>query len=216
MSEPTICPQCGSKFSNFGVLKANVQLPDATNRLINEYSEPRFPYRCTNCGDAVLWQCLKLRNEEQAELTAYLQARLHVVPLVSSHSPQGWEYQTIGLVTAQSTLGTSIFADISSTFADIFGTQAKAYNGKIKASEDLCQSILRIKSLELGGDAILAVDIDYAEVGSGRGLVMVCMTGTAIKLRNPHVVNSELQTESKNLRTAAQRLSYLGGLNPAS
>lgn len=212
MSEPDTCPQCGCKYSNFGVLKANVQISDATNKLINEYSEPAFPYRCTKCGDALLGQCLELLRDERSRLTSYLESKLSVVPIVSSHNPLHWDYHTIGLVTAHSTLGTGIFSDIASSFADLFGAQSKAYNTKIKASEDLCQSLLRIKTLEAGGDAVLAADIDYAEVAGGKGLIMVCMTGTAIKLNNPSDVSADLEANSEMLRQTTERLRYLRDL----
>ncbi len=213
MDEHDTCPQCGSKFSNFGVLKANLRIPESTNRLINEFAEPPFPYRCTKCGDAVLEQCLGLLKEEQSRLTAYLQSSLSVVPIVSSHSPLGWDYHTIGLVTAHSTLGTGIFTEVASSFADLFGTQSKTYNAKIKAAEDVCQAALRLKTIELGGDAVLAADIDYAELAGGKGLITVCMTGTAIKLRNAAEISAELETQSESLRLAAARLNFLRELH---
>ena len=34
----------------------------------------------------------------------------------------------------------------------------------------------------MGGNAIIGTDIDYSEVGGGKGMLMVCMSGTAIEL----------------------------------
>jgi uncharacterized protein YbjQ (UPF0145 family) len=47
---------------------------------------------------------------------------------------------------------------------------------------------LRKETLELGGNAVLATDIDYAEVGGDKGMLIVCMTGTAVLLKNPEVL----------------------------
>ena len=43
-------------------------------------------------------------------------------------------------------------------------------------------------ALDLGGNAVVAADIDYAEVGGASAMLMVCMTGTAVKLSNPEIL----------------------------
>ena len=39
--------------------------------------------------------------------------------------------------------------------------------------------------MKLGGNAVIATDIDFSEVGSGNtNMLMVCMAGTAVKIRD--------------------------------
>ena len=37
-----------------------------------------------------------------------------------------------------------------------------------------------MKTVCLGGNAVIATDIDYGEVGGAKAMLMVCMTGTAV------------------------------------
>ncbi|RZI56844.1 MAG: heavy metal-binding domain-containing protein [Zymomonas sp.] len=57
----------------------------------------------------------------------------------------------------------------------------------MRAGEDLCRASLRVQTVDSGGNAVIAADVDYAEVGGQRAMLMVCMTGTAIRLHNPEV-----------------------------
>jgi uncharacterized protein YbjQ (UPF0145 family) len=91
----------------------------------------------------------------------------------------------------QSVTGTGVFAEFTSSWTDFFGAQSNAYNQKIAAGEMICQTQLRLKCVELGGNAILAIDIDYAEVGGLKGMLMVCMTGTAVLLENTDIIGKE-------------------------
>jgi uncharacterized protein YbjQ (UPF0145 family) len=121
-----------------------------------------------------------------------------------------WDYGVAGLVTAQSTTGTGVFSEFTSTFTDMFGAQSKVYNEKIRAGENMCQRILRMEALKLKGNAILAADIDYAEVGGAKGMLMVCMTGTAVILRNPEILGEKTVESFKALAEFKARLKHLG------
>ena len=75
-----------------------------------------------------------------------------------------------------------VVSEFTSSFTDLFGVQSGRFNKKLKAGEDICFAQLRKQALDLGGNAVIATDIDYSEVGGGKGMLMVCMGGTAIKL----------------------------------
>ena len=49
---------------------------------------------------------------------------------------------------------------------------------------------MRLAAIELGGNAVIAADVDYAEVGGNSAMLMVCMTGTAIHLKNPKILGN--------------------------
>jgi uncharacterized protein YbjQ (UPF0145 family) len=86
------------------------------------------------------------------------------------------------LVTAQSNLGTGIAIGFVSDMSDLFGMQSGSYKNKMSEVERLYKVGLISKALEMHADAIIGIDIDYQEVGGGKGILMVCMTGTAVKL----------------------------------
>jgi uncharacterized protein YbjQ (UPF0145 family) len=99
-------------------------------------------------------------------------------------TPQDWKYETIELISAQTVTGTGVFTEIASNWTDFFGMESGKYNEILKSGEEKCKDILRTQALKLGGNAILGTDIDYSEAGAGKGMLMVCMAGTAVKITN--------------------------------
>jgi uncharacterized protein YbjQ (UPF0145 family) len=147
--------------------------------------------------------------EEKKSLESDLRKELRTVPILSLQSPLNWDYSVCGLVTAQSTSGTGALSDLTSTFTDFFGAQSKTYNEKIKRGEEMCKAILRREAVELGGNAVIAADIDYAEVGGGRAMLMICMTGTAVLLKNPEILGEVACLSFAGLEKTTERLHYL-------
>jgi hypothetical protein len=76
----------------------------------------------------------------------------------------------------------------------------------------MCKQILRRETLIAEGNAIVAVDIDYASVGAGKGMLMVCMSGTAIKIKNPEIVGSKYVEALTSIKEMYERISYLNVL----
>lgn len=186
---PEKCPACGERIKA-GLYGGNGLLETDKNQVINHY-HTKLPQRCNRCGDALYEDCrFKLRQEKDS-LVQQIARYLPAIPIVSLQSPMNWEYTVLGLVTAQSVTGTGFYAEFVSSYTDLFGSQSKTYNKKIRDGEDLCQGMLRKKAFDLGGNAVLATDIDYAEVGGAKGMLMVCMTGTAVVLKNPEAINEK-------------------------
>ncbi len=61
----------------------------------------------------------------------------------------------------------------------------------------------------MGGNAIVATDIDYSEVGGMKGMLMVCMTGTAIRLKNPEVLGYDNLEKIKEVIKLYKRIERL-------
>lgn len=59
--------------------------------------------------------------------------------------------------------------------------------------ENLCLSQLRMKTLGLGGNAVISADIDYTEVGGLKGMLMISMAGTTV-----HLLNTEMLGHGKS------------------
>jgi len=123
-------------------------------------------------------------NDENYKIIKSLESLIIEIPIITLHNPLNWEYDIIGIVTAQTVTGTGFISEISSNWTDFFGLESNAFNKKIKDSEVLCENKLRVETVKKGGNAIIGTDIDYSEAGAGKGMLMVCMSGTAIKLKN--------------------------------
>ncbi|WP_316750951.1 hypothetical protein [Pedobacter gandavensis] len=67
-------------------------------------------------------------------------------------NPSNWDYDPIGIISAQSVTGTGLLSEISSSWADFLGGQSDALSNKILNSENLCKDKLRFNTLLLGGN----------------------------------------------------------------
>lgn len=175
------CGNCGAALKT-GMLSSNQALGSLHLRILNLASDAPVLHACNKCGDERVIAAKNALNQEMAGLQQKLKALLPLIPVVSLQCPQGWKYEPITVITAQTVTGTGIFSDVASAFTDLFGTQSGTYNAKLRDGENLCKASLRGQAIELGANAVLAVDVDYAEVGGQRAMLMVCMTGTAVRL----------------------------------
>lgn len=191
------------------MFSANVLLEHEKVAIINEYHEEKADERCNKCGSGLYAVCYKKLVDEKASLLAQIEKLLAAVPVISLQVPLNWDYQVRGLVTGQSTTGTGVISDFTSSFTDFFGTQSNAYNSKLKSGENLCISMLRKQALDRGGNAVIGVDIDYSEVGGGKGMLMVCMAGTAILLNNPEILGEEVVQTLSRASEVNARLRHL-------
>ncbi|TXD81294.1 heavy metal-binding domain-containing protein [Subsaximicrobium wynnwilliamsii] len=90
------------------------------------------------------------------------------------------------------------------------GSYSNRHERDARASrENMCFAQIRIQTLNLGGNAVIATDIDFSEVGAAKGMLMVCMAGTAIKLNNTDILEKEKTEILDKLSYANQRLKEL-------
>lgn len=198
-----ICPNCGAELKK-AVFGGNMPYNRTVTNFIHEFTASNSPAYCEKCAKGLADEVRKQANIQQGNNKATLNQNIHHIPLLSLHAPPDWKFQPLSLVTGQSVTGTGVFSEFASDWSDFFGAQSKTYNKKIAGGEQICQTQLRLKCIELGGNAILGVDIDYAEVGGGKGMLMVCMTGTAVLLDNPEVLSAGAIEAMSMLTTTAK------------
>ena len=167
---------------------------------------------CSGCAPDLISKYRSKINEDKENLTANLKTVIDVIPIITVNSPDKWEYNIIDIVSAQSVTGTGIFSEISSSFSDFFGSQSDSLANKIAGGERLCKAQLRYKTAILGGNAVIAADIDYAEVGGTKGMLMVCMAGTAIRVDNVGSIFKDKVERLETLKKYIEELNYLSNL----
>lgn len=158
---------------------------------INLFLRKDSPAYCDKCFDQQKYEAGQQYSLLINQLTKSVQDNLQYVPLVTLQHPVGWEYNVLKMVTAQCVTGEGALTEFSASISGFFGTQSTRMNNKLKNGEDICMSKLRLVAIASGGNAIIGTDIYYAEVGGDKGMLMVCMAGTAVRLNNPHVINAE-------------------------
>lgn len=208
MSENDSCPSCGVKLKSTG-FNTNILLNSRELSLIKEFGGTENEFRCQKCGTGYLTRAKENLESQKNNIKSQLEKLIKAILIVSTHSPINWDYEIIGMVTGQTTTGTGVLAEFSSSFTDFFGSQSGTYNTKIKKGENLCFDQLRVQALQMGGNAIIATDIDYSEVGGDKGMLMVCMAGTAVRLKNTSIIGDERSKSLEAVLELNARLNYL-------
>ena len=88
-----------------------------------------------------------------------------------------------GLVTGEAIMGANIFKDFFAGIRDIVGGRSSAYEKELRRAKDIALEEMREQASQLGGNAILAIDLDYESLGQG-SMLMVTATGTAVLIED--------------------------------
>ena len=88
----------------------------------------------------------------------------------------------LGIVTGEVIIGANIFKDLFAGIRDIVGGRAGAYEGALRKARHQAFDDLQAEAADRGADAVVAIDIDYEVVGEKGSMLMVSVSGTAVRL----------------------------------
>ncbi len=88
-----------------------------------------------------------------------------------------------GVVTGEAIVGANIFRDFFAGIRDIVGGRSAAYEKELARARQLAFSEMDQQAREMGGNAIIGIDIDYETVGERGAMLMVSVSGTAVSVR---------------------------------
>ena len=71
-----------------------------------------------------------------------------------------------------------LFANIR----DIVGGRSAAYEQELERARQIALDELQSAAQRVGADAVVGIDLDYEVLGSNNGMLMVSISGTAVKL----------------------------------
>lgn len=87
----------------------------------------------------------------------------------------------LGIVTGEVIVGANIFKDLFASVRDIVGGRAGAYESTLRDARLEAFAELEAEAARLGADAVIGIDIDYEVVGQGGSMLMVSVSGTAVR-----------------------------------
>jgi uncharacterized protein YbjQ (UPF0145 family) len=90
--------------------------------------------------------------------------------------------QYIGIVTAEAIIGANIVKDIFAGIRDIVGGRSGTYERVIEEARMNALEELEQKAMQMGANAVVAIDLDFETIGSNGSMLMVVATGTAVKI----------------------------------
>jgi len=88
-----------------------------------------------------------------------------------------------GLVSGEAILGANIFKDFFAGIRDIVGGRSSAYEKELRTAKDIALSEMKNEAINIGGNAVIAIDLDYETLGQG-SMLMVTASGTAVTLED--------------------------------
>lgn len=98
-------------------------------------------------------------------------------------TPPGVERgQMLGVVHGEAIIGANIFRDMFSSIRDVVGGRAGGYERALSGARDAAVEDLIESARELGANGVIGIDFDYEVLGEANGMMMVAVSGTAVKL----------------------------------
>ena len=88
----------------------------------------------------------------------------------------------LGLVTGESILGANVVRDFFASVRDVVGGRSGAYEKVLKSGRESAIEEMIEEARELGADAVVGIDLDYEVIGKEGSMLMVTVSGTAVKL----------------------------------
>lgn len=90
--------------------------------------------------------------------------------------------QYLGLVVGEVIIGANIFRDLFAGIRDIVGGRAGSYENAMRDARNEALSEIEEEARRLGADAVVGIDLDYEVIGEQGSMLMVSVSGTAVKL----------------------------------
>jgi uncharacterized protein YbjQ (UPF0145 family) len=86
----------------------------------------------------------------------------------------------LGLVSGEAILGANIFRDIFAGVRDIVGGRSATYEKALAEAREVAMAEMSTRAEALGANAVVGIDLDYEVLGQNNGMLMVCVSGTAV------------------------------------
>ena len=91
--------------------------------------------------------------------------------------------QYLGLITGETILGVNMFKDIGAGPRNLVGGRSKGYENELANARNTAIAAMEQRAVELGAHGIIGVDFAYETLG-GTGMLMVAVSGTAVRFAN--------------------------------
>lgn len=87
----------------------------------------------------------------------------------------------LGVVTGEVIVGANLFRDIFASITDLVGGRSGQYEKVLgKARHEAIEQMTE-QARTLGANAVIGVDLDYEVLGQNGSMLMVSVSGTAVK-----------------------------------
>lgn len=88
----------------------------------------------------------------------------------------------LGVVNGEAIIGANIFRDLFSSVRDVVGGRAGGYERALSGARDAAMKDMIDAAREMGANGVVGIDFDYEVLGQENGMMMVAVSGTAVKM----------------------------------
>lgn len=86
-----------------------------------------------------------------------------------------------GLVIGEVISGVDFVKDFSAGLSNFFGGRSTTYEDELIRTRNEAIKEMEQRAIQMGANAVVGVDIDYEVLGSNNGMLMVTVSGTAVR-----------------------------------
>ncbi len=90
--------------------------------------------------------------------------------------------QYLGVVNGEAIIGANIFRDMFAGVRDVVGGRAGGYERALSGARDSALDDMMAAAKEMGANGVVGIDFDYEVMGETNGMMMVAVSGTAVKM----------------------------------
>ncbi|NMG70055.1 heavy metal-binding domain-containing protein [Parazoarcus communis] len=87
-----------------------------------------------------------------------------------------------GVVAGEAIIGANIFKDLFASIRNVVGGRAGAYERTLADARETALKEMAEQAAKLGANAVVGIDVDYEVLGQDNGMLMVCASGTAVRV----------------------------------
>ena len=88
----------------------------------------------------------------------------------------------LGVVAGEAILGANIFRDVFASVRDVIGGRSGSYEKVLREARESALKEMQDEARRLGADAVVGIDYDYGTLGANGSMLMVAVSGTAVRL----------------------------------
>ena len=87
-----------------------------------------------------------------------------------------------GVVFGEVIVGVNFIKDFAAGLRDIFGGRSNTYENELVSARNAAMQELTSRARVMRADAVVGIDVDYEVLGQNGSMLMVTVSGTAVKL----------------------------------
>ena len=87
-----------------------------------------------------------------------------------------------GIVFGEVVSGVNFIKDMFSSITDMIGGRSGTYEKELHEAREKALTEMSERAAKFGAHAVVGVDVDYEVLGETNGMLMVSVSGTAVKL----------------------------------